>query len=457
MLENIIDLCDLYRAGQRTKGSIPTGLFALVEPEPMLTLLCLVMASDSHVKDPSLRGKAVKLMNKLCFAFPTWQQLWYRPPFSKQLVPCLLNVFIGVEKAIMSYYDLSDRYKYHLRLPVIEIFETVLQDEGHRQILDEFCKTNPDTLAKMLTQLINDLNSQTEEGIRTVKEYQENKHKDSSGGASSSAPSGPAAVNHDEEVVADDTTGEANEDIYRRSRMNYKEHAKKYFGLASRTWKMLWLLCKHVGHRIVEGHTILEQLLHTSLDAQLHFLVGPEMKNIKSSPQEYDELGFNPKELIKQIVEIYLFLVRANKVEVTRVVGKDERYYKPETFSKAVRFVKKHGLLNVKEGEDFDVFVKGLAEHTAQQRSAFDQADIPEEFLCEMMADIMSDPVQFPQSKKVVDRWVAERQIMSTDLDPYANTPVKKEDLIPMTELRERIHRFAQEKGIELEGGNMFG
>eukprot|EP00959_Pyramimonas_sp_CCMP1952_P426759 8938292-Pyramimonas_sp.AAC.1 len=97
--------------------------------------------------------------------------------------------------------------------------------------------------------------------------------------------------------------------------MNYKEHAKKYFGLASRTWKMLWLLCKHVGHRIVEGHTILEQLLHTSLDAQLHFLVGPEMKNIKSSPQEYDELGFNPKELIKQIVEIYLFLVRANKVE----------------------------------------------------------------------------------------------------------------------------------------------
>lgn len=238
--------------------------------------------------------------------------------------------------------------------------------------------------------------------------------------------------------------------------MNYKEHAKKYFSLASRTWKQLWMLCKHVGPRIVDGHTILEQLLHTSLDAQLHFLVGPEMKNIKSSPQEYDELGFNPKELIKQIVEIYLFLVRANKVEVTRVVGKDERFYKPETFSKAVSFVKKYGLLNSGEAEEFDVFVKGVAEHTAHQKSAFDSADIPEEFLCEMMADIMSDPVQFPQSKKVVDRYVADRQIMSTDLDPYANTKVRREDLIPMTELKERIHRFAQEKGIELEGGNMF-
>lgn len=62
---------------------------------------------------------------------------------------------------------------------------------------------------------------------------------------------------------------------------------------------------------------------------------GPAMKSIKASPQEYDELGFNPKdrlpdhlpgvtpstvtksqELVKQIAESYLFLVRANKDEV---------------------------------------------------------------------------------------------------------------------------------------------
>merc|ERR1712039_1061831 len=217
------------------------------------------------------------------------------------------------------------------------------------------------------------------------------------------------------------------------------EHAKKYFGLASRTWKQLWLLCKHVGPRIVDGHTILEQLLHTSLNAQLYFLVGPEMKSIKSSPQEYEELGFNPKELIKQIIEIYLFLVRVNRAEVTRIVGKDERYYSDATFSKAVQFMRKYALLDRDDASDFSAFVSGLAESVTQQRAAFDQADIPGEYLCEMMADIMSDPVQFPQSRKVVDRWVAERQIMGTDLDPYANTPLKKEDLIPMTELKEKI------------------
>ena len=42
------------------------------------------------------------------------------------------------------------------------------------------------------------------------------------------------------EVLDDDRTGDGDEaeDIYRRSRMNYKEHAKKYFGLAARTFWM---------------------------------------------------------------------------------------------------------------------------------------------------------------------------------------------------------------------------
>lgn len=238
--------------------------------------------------------------------------------------------------------------------------------------------------------------------------------------------------------------------------MNYKEHAKKYFGLAARTWKQMWLLCKLCAPVIVEGRATLEQLLHSSLDAQLHYLVGPEMKSIKASPQEYDELGFNPKELVKQIAESYLFLVRANKDEVVRVVGKDERYYSATTFSKACSFVRKYGLLMGKDLEDFDLFCKELAEKVSQHRAAFDEADIPSNYLCEIMADIMSDPVMFPQSRKVADRTSAVRVIMGNDRDPFANTPVKVEDLIPQTELKEEIHRFAKEKGIALEGGNMF-
>jgi len=457
VLENVIDLCDLYRDShhQRQASSIPTGLFAHLDPDPLLTTLCVVMASDDHVRDPSLRGRTVKLMHRLCFSFPQWQEKLNQPPLSNHLIPCLINVFIAVEKAILSYYDLAYRYKYELRVPVMDLFELTLQHEVHRKVLDGFVRgVGNERFQKLLTQLINDSNSQTEEAIRTVKEYHQNRANDAAQAAQAPQP-GASGGQHDEQVLGDDQTAEG-EDVYRRSRMNYKEHAKKYFGLASKTWKTLWLLCKDCAPVIVEGKTILEQLLHTSLDAQLYFLVGPEMKSIKSSPQEYDELGFNPKELVKQIAEIYLFLARINREEVARIVGKDERYYSAATFSKAVRFIRKYNLLGDGPLGEFDALVKDLSERVSQQRAAFDEADIPAEYLCEMMADIMSDPVQFPQSRKIVDRWTAVRQIMSSDRDPYANTPVKVEDLIPLPELKEEIHRFAKEKGIALEGGNMF-
>jgi len=362
-----------------------------------------------------------------------------------------VGVFIAVEKAIMSYYDLSYRYKYELRIYVMDLFDLALQRTEHIQVLNEFVNgTGRERFLKLLTQLINDTNSQTEEAINTLKQYHEHKKEQQDANTSEAEE-----ARHDEEVQDDDQT-EGGEDVYRRSRMNYKEHAKKYFALASRTWKQLWLLCKHCAPVIVEGRTILEQLLHSSLDAQLHCLVGPAMKSIKASSEEYEELEFRPDMLVKQIAEIYLFLSRVNSDEVARIIGKDERYYSPTTFNKAVVFVRKYKLVSDAEVSEFDQFVKGVADRVSQQRAAFDQTQIPDNYLCELMADIMSDPVMFPQSKKVVDRTNAERQIMGTDKDPYSNTKVAVEDLISMPELKEEIHRFAKEKGIQLEGGNMF-
>lgn len=454
ILENILELCDLYRDRQKKAGGIPSGLYLHIDPTPLLTTLCIVMASDEHVRDPSLRGRAVKLLHRLCFEFRDWQEKLSQPPLVNHFIPCLVGVFIAVEKAILSYYDLSYRYKYELRIPVMDLFDLVLQNEEHRRVLHDFSKgSGNDKFLKLLTQLINDSNSQTEEAIRTVKEAKV-KDKAVERPAASSPSSSSSTGAHDEQVLDDDQA--EGEDVYRRSRMNYKEHAKKYFGLSTKTWKTLWLLCKHCATVIVEGKTILEQLLHTSLDANLHFLVGPEMASIKSSPQDYDELGFNPKELVRQIVEIYLFLARSNRDEVARIVAKDERYYSPATFTKAFVFVRKYGLVPASDLADFEQLVKELEERVSQQRAAFNQADIPDKFLCEMMADIMSDPVMFPQSKKVVDRCTAVRQIMSNDRDPYANTEVRIEDLIPLPDLKEEIHRFAKEKGIALEGGNMF-
>jgi len=459
VLENLIDVCDIYRDRRSDRkglsAGMPTGLFMHLDPDPVLTVLCIVMASDDHVRDPSLRGRAVKLLHRLCFSFTSWQARLMQSPFRQNLIPCLVGVFIAVEKAILSYYDLSYRYKYELRIPVMDLFDLAMKHEEHRQVLIEYANgPGRDRMLKLFTQLINDSNSQMEEAVSTLKDFREHLRKEAAGELVERT--GPAAPTggHDE-VVGDDEQTQGGEDVYRRSRKNYKEHAKKYFGLATKTWKMLWLLSKYLPKLIVDGKTILEQLLHSSLDAQLHYLVGPDMKNVKGSEKDYEEFGFDPKALVCQIAEIYLFLMRVNRDEVVRIVAKDERYYSATTFSKAVRFTRKYHLLDDKSTEEFDAFVKELAGRVDAQRAAFDEADIPDKYLCEMMADIMSDPVMFPQSRKVVDRATALRQIMGNDRDPYANTPLKIEDLLPQPELKEEIHRFAKEKGIQLEGGNM--
>eukprot|EP00435_Cladocopium_sp_Y103_P014320 s821_g3.t1 len=143
------------------------------------------------------------------------------------------------------------------------------------------------------------------------------------------------------------------------------------------------------------------------------------------------------QELVKQIAESYLFLVRANKDEVVRVVGKDERYYSATTFSKACSFE--------------------LAEKVSQHRAAFDEADIPSNYLCEIMADIMSDPVMFPQSRKVADRTSALRVIMGNDRDPFANTPVKVEDFVVLWDLWDVLSGIVPggpDPSDGIEGGN---
>jgi len=135
ILENVLDICDLYRDRGKKSGMTPSGIFALLESDTVLTTLCVIMASDGHVRDPSLRGRAVKLMHRLCFAFSSWQDRLNVPPLRDHVVPCLIEVFIGVEKAIMSYYDLSYRLKYELRLPVMDLFDLALQNPAHKSIL----------------------------------------------------------------------------------------------------------------------------------------------------------------------------------------------------------------------------------------------------------------------------------------------------------------------------------
>lgn len=72
--------------------------------------------------------------------------------------------------------------------------------------------------------------------------------------------------------------------------------------------------------------------------------------------------------------------------------------------------------------------------------------DAPEEFLDPVMATLMDDPVMLPSSQTVVDRLTIKKHLMNDPTDPFNRSPLTIDQVVPQTELKERIDEYRQEK-----------
>ena len=90
-------------------------------------------------------------------------------------------------------------------------------------------------------------------------------------------------------------------------------------------------------------------------------------------------------------------------------------------------------------------------ERLKRLRPIYKGSDIPDEYLCPIMAEIMTDPVLLPHSKNICDRKSIVRIIMSDDHDPFTRDPLKIEDLVPQVDLKAEIEEFAKKHNIPLD------
>ena len=73
----------------------------------------------------------------------------------------------------------------------------------------------------------------------------------------------------------------------------------------------------------------------------------------------------------------------------------------------------------------------------------------PEEYLDPLTYEVMKDPVRLPTSDTVVDRSTIAQQLLNDPLDPFNRQPLKIEDVVDETELKEQIEAFIEEKKEE--------
>ena len=77
-------------------------------------------------------------------------------------------------------------------------------------------------------------------------------------------------------------------------------------------------------------------------------------------------------------------------------------------------------------------------------------------FLDPILATLMTDPVLLPSSKSIVDRSTIQSILLSDPVDPFNRVPLKIEDVVQHTEMKEKIDAFiAEKKAKRLENSNI--
>ena len=73
------------------------------------------------------------------------------------------------------------------------------------------------------------------------------------------------------------------------------------------------------------------------------------------------------------------------------------------------------------------------------------------------MFTLMTDPVILPVSKTTMDRSTIRSHLLSDPNDPFNRSPLKIEDVIPATELKDKIEAFKREKKAKRVAGAASG
>ena len=77
--------------------------------------------------------------------------------------------------------------------------------------------------------------------------------------------------------------------------------------------------------------------------------------------------------------------------------------------------------------------------------------DAPEEFLDELLATYMTDPVILP-SGNIVDRSTITQHLLNDSIDPFNRVTMTIDDVKPATELKERMNKWLDEKRAAQSG-----
>jgi ubiquitin conjugation factor E4 B len=387
--------------------------------EELVTVCVTFLRSTEHVKNPYLKAGLVSILFHGVWPLRSrpkglFGELLNGSSFCHQhLLHALMQFYIEAESTggHNQFYD-----KFNIRYEIFQIIHCIWTNSIYRQNLDTESKVNPEFFIRFVNLLLNDVTYVLGESFRAfnkIHDLQELLEKPNNG--------------------LDEAEKQQKEELLEEQ----KQIAKGNMQLTNETVSML----KHFTEALDEAFTAPElvQRLADMLDYNLESMVGPRQKNLKvREPEQY---GFKPALLLADLMSVYVNLRKQRNFHLA--VARDGRSYKPYNFEHAAEIMSKTSLKSPEELATWRKLAKMIAKaYKLDQQAEQDLGEIPDEFEDPILGTLMEDPVILPSSKQIVDRSTIKTHLLSDPIDPFNREPLKIEDVIEATELKEKVQNW---------------
>ncbi|KAL1411414.1 Ubiquitin conjugation factor E4 [Vanrija albida] len=397
----------------------------------ILITFVITFLAPGYVNNPFLKAKMVSILSNGLYPVgyhrrgPIFDRLSVHPLSIQYLMPSLIRFFIDVEMTggHTQFWD-----KFSFRRDISHIIKSMWSNPLHREAFVKARHDDFDMFIKFVNMLMSDTTFHLEESLTNL-----------------------AKINSIRSQKADDASWSRLEEAERTDLDSQLRSAESQAPFHTQQGRECVELIRDFTDTTKEPFLVGEIVnrLAASLDENLVNLVGPKMQDLKVT--DPDRFSFKPKPLLAAIAQIYLNL--GQEADFIRAVANDQRSYTPELFERFARVLRNRAIMTAGEVDAIVSFANRVKDAKATIEIE-DEREIPDEFLDPLLATLMKDPVILPVSRVTVDRSTIRAVLLSKDLDPFNNVPLKYEDVIPDVELKAKIDAWVAEGGAPAPGGS---
>ncbi|KAJ2929747.1 hypothetical protein H1R20_g7337, partial [Candolleomyces eurysporus] len=402
--------------------------FELTGKTELLLFILTFLTSTWFIKNPFLKSKINDVLFMSIWGYGRERLgvlgdlLNTHPMALKHLMPALMHFYTEVEQtgASSQFYD-----KFNARRNIAYVLKIVWNNPAHRTALNEEAK-NVDKFVKFINLMINDVTYLMDESLGEMAQIHN------------------IQVEMDDQAAWDQQTNQ-----YRQERegtlRSLERHASGYTTLGRSTVELLKVFTAETKAPFMMPEIV--DRLAAMLDYNLQVLCGPKCQDLKVKDPE--KLKFNPKELLGNILQVFLNL--SDQEKFVQAVAGDGRSYTKELFDRAADIALRRGIKTQTEIDVLRAFVVRVEEAKASLQAEEDLGEVPDKFLDPLMFTVMKDPVMLPSSRTILDRSTIKSHLLSDSKDPFNRAPLAIEEVIPQPELKAQIDTFLQERRAKMQ------